>query len=92
MVSATRGASTYIFLGGPAGVSTTPGCAVSTGYAVASEGDTNGDGYADIFVAPGTAVDLFAGGPTCPSSTPSLVLPAPQGTQAFGEGMSTGSP
>ena len=88
----------YVYLGGAGGLAATPavrldptGLSEHFGAAVASAGDVNGDGYADVIVGeddfnngrPGAAY-LYLGGATGASTTP-IVLNGPAGPNgAFG--------
>ena len=67
----------YVYLGGAGGLSTTPvsmlggqaGGGGSFGASVASAGDVNGDGYADVVAGGGGAAYVFLGGPAGPASS-----------------------
>ena len=74
----------YVYLGGPAGLSTSPAFTAtgetvgdSFGRSVGSAGDVNGDGYADLAVsAPGRnwgRAYVFMGGPAGLSPTPAFI-------------------
>jgi len=77
----------YVFLGGPGGVATTPvttltlpdGVTPEYSASVASAGDVNGDGYADLIVgATGPSyAHVYLGSATGLSSTPATALPHP---------------
>ncbi len=82
----------YLFLGGPAGLSATPSAtlaqrAAQSGVRVASAGDVNGDGYADVVLAnfdQATAY-VYLGGPGGLGSAPDMTLPSPvTGMSLFG--------
>jgi hypothetical protein len=96
--------SAYVYLGGPTGLAASPVLSLSGdtpgeyyGMAVASAGDTNGDGYEDLVVgAPGTPSTpgagarrayIFLGSATGPQATPSVTIDAPTtvtGVTTFG--------
>jgi hypothetical protein len=96
--------SVYVYLGGPSGLAlipTTledPGDAVgdSFGLSVATAGDVNGDGYADLAVgAPGVSgsvgnVDVYLGGPSGLGSPPtSLSDPGNAPRDSFGNSVAS---
>jgi hypothetical protein len=91
----TAGASgaAYVYLGSPTGISTTatvlpqPLPNIAFGYAAASAGDANGDGYGDLVVGAADGVAyLYLGGPSGIGTTPTP-LPGALGSEsgtAFG--------
>jgi FG-GAP repeat/FG-GAP-like repeat len=83
----------YLFLGGAAGLATSPGAALTGpdgtggnfGDSVASAGDVNGDGYADVIIGAATVsanagrAYLYGGGSAGLSSSPTAALTGPAG-------------
>jgi hypothetical protein len=70
----------YVFLGGPSGIAATPATTLNAGGLATSLGDVNGDGFADVLVAPfdGTGnISIFDGALTGLPATPSQTLPVP---------------
>jgi hypothetical protein len=92
-----------VYLGGAAGLSSTPttlqapfaGSFPELGTSVASAGDVNGDGFADVIAgapeasgeSPGAAY-LYLGGPAGVSATPTKI-PAPANEASFGWSVSS---
>ncbi|MDP3220137.1 MAG: FG-GAP-like repeat-containing protein, partial [Deltaproteobacteria bacterium] len=90
MASAGRA---YIYLGSIGGISTTPtstllgpdGASGAFGWSVASAGDIDGDGYADLVIGAHGAMSyrgrtyVYLGSAGGPSATPSSMLVAPDG-------------
>ena len=87
LVSAPYAAgNVFVYLGGPAGLGSSPQTVVSNGPGVAaSAGDVNGDGYADVIASvEGSAAYLYLGGESGLTSSPAVTLPAPEHGGAFG--------
>ena len=89
-VAAATPGSGFVFLGGAAGILTTPvslevePSGIQGG--VARAGDVNGDGFGDLLMASGDELRVFLGGAFGPASTPAAVLPLPPrgGFRGFG--------
>lgn len=93
--SAGLGGRAYVYLGGSAGLEDTPstmltgpdGSGGEFGFTVASAGDVNGDGFADVVVgAPSAAsrtgrVHLYLGGPSGLGTAPAATLTGPDGAE-----------
>jgi hypothetical protein len=82
----------YVYLGGPAGLSTAPATklkllvdAAIPGSIAASAGDVNGDGYADVVVSDTQGVYVYLGGSGGLASEPATILTAPNGATGFGQ-------
>jgi hypothetical protein len=94
----------YVYLGGPGGLGPTPALTLTGehagyafGFGLATAGDVNGDGYADVVVgAQGYAgfgstgrAYLFMGGPSGLSATPALTLTGEGNNDSFGNSVAT---
>jgi uncharacterized repeat protein (TIGR01451 family) len=93
----------YLYLGAADGLSATPALTLTGGNEgdrfgqfVATAGDVNGDGYADVFVgAPGYITNtgrayLYLGGPSGLSDVPSVTLAGENEMDYFGRGGTAG--
>ena len=95
LVGAPNANTVSVYLGGAAGLSASPqitlrdpkgsGTNIYFGASVASAGDVNGDGYADVIAsAEGSAAYLYLGGAGGLDSSPAVALPSPNGGGDFG--------
>jgi hypothetical protein len=92
MVAAPGVGQAFLYLGGASGIAASPqiltapaGAVANFGLLVASAGDVNGDGYADVVVDGLGAVYLFLGGAAGLGSSPAIAFPDPSsGRGQFG--------
>ena len=87
----------YVFMGGPAGLSTMPaltlniGPGAQFGAAVSTAGDVDHDGFSDVIISgPGAGqVRLYRGSAAGLIATPALVINDPQPGSGFGSALAT---
>jgi len=79
----------FVYLGGPAGVDSTPAWSLltTTRLSVSGGGDINGDGYSDVIVSDWWSVSVYYGGPAGPSTTADRTIAAPTTDYGFGQGL-----
>jgi len=87
---AGAGGQVDVYLGGPSGLPTSPDLTLSPsaqntllGLFLASAGDVNGDGYADLVVGTLTSAYLYLGGPSGLAAAPAAIL-TPKSTEQTG--------
>ena len=95
IIGADSAGQAYLYLGGASDLSTTPQTITGPdagsdfGYSVASAGDVNGDGYADVIISAtgfnqtvGRAY-LFLGGPGGLAASPAASITGPDGANGY---------
>jgi len=79
------GTASYVYLGGPSGISPSPTALAAPGYAAGTAGDVNNDGYGDLVVGSlGGVGYLYLGGAAGIGSPPIALGGTSGGSSTFG--------